>query len=89
MNVWQKEMAPSNSLRKWNEFKSRYFKELDKNIDRYTEEHTNMEKINMKYLGTFERPLTTMLLKDTRNRIHVVIEITPKFFSSWNFGEVM
>jgi len=48
-----------------------------------------MEKINMKYLGTFEEPLTTMRLKDTRNRNHVVIEITPKFFSSWNFGEVM
>ncbi|MGC2667748.1 MAG: DUF488 family protein, partial [Candidatus Nitrosopolaris sp.] len=41
IDVWQKDVAPSNSLRKWfghdeekwNEFKRRYFKELDKNID--------------------------------------------------------
>jgi len=33
VDLWQKEMAPSNSLRKWNEFKRRYFKELDKKSD--------------------------------------------------------
>jgi uncharacterized protein YeaO (DUF488 family) len=41
IDLWQKEIAPSNSLRKWfghdekkwNEFKRRYFKELDKNSD--------------------------------------------------------
>ena len=41
IDLWQKDIAPSNSLRKWfghdevkwNEFKRRYFKELDKNID--------------------------------------------------------
>ena len=41
IDLWQKDVAPSNSLRKWfghdeekwNEFKRRYFKELDKNID--------------------------------------------------------
>jgi uncharacterized protein YeaO (DUF488 family) len=39
IDVWLKDIAPSNSLRKWfshdekkwNEFKLRYFKELDKN----------------------------------------------------------
>jgi uncharacterized protein YeaO (DUF488 family) len=39
VDLWQKDIAPSNSLRKWfshdqpkwNEFKVRYFKELDKN----------------------------------------------------------
>jgi uncharacterized protein YeaO (DUF488 family) len=38
VDLWQKDIAPSNSLRKWfghdekkwNEFKRRYFKELDK-----------------------------------------------------------
>jgi uncharacterized protein YeaO (DUF488 family) len=38
VDLWQKEIAPSNSLRKWfghdekkwNEFKQRYFKELDR-----------------------------------------------------------
>ncbi len=45
MDLWQKNIAPSNSLRKWfghddekwNEFKRRYFKELDKNIDSVNE----------------------------------------------------
>jgi uncharacterized protein YeaO (DUF488 family) len=41
VDLWQKDIAPSNSLRKWfghdekkwNEFKRRYFKELHKNIE--------------------------------------------------------
>ena len=41
VDLWQKDIAPSNLLRKWfghddekwNEFKRRYFKELDKNTD--------------------------------------------------------
>jgi uncharacterized protein YeaO (DUF488 family) len=41
VDLWQKDIAPSNSLRKWfghdekkwDEFKRRYFKELDKKRD--------------------------------------------------------
>jgi uncharacterized protein YeaO (DUF488 family) len=41
VDLWQKDIAPSNSLRKWfghdekkwNEFKRRYFKELDEKSD--------------------------------------------------------
>ena len=41
VDLWQKDIAPSDSLRKWfghdetkwKEFKRRYFKELDKNIE--------------------------------------------------------
>jgi uncharacterized protein YeaO (DUF488 family) len=41
IDLWQKDIAPSNSLRKWfghdvkkwDEFKSKYFKELDKKSD--------------------------------------------------------
>ena len=41
MDLWQKDIAPSNSLRKWfshderkwDEFKTRYFKELEKNSE--------------------------------------------------------
>jgi uncharacterized protein YeaO (DUF488 family) len=41
IDLWQKDVAPSNSLRKWfghdvkkwNEFKRKYFKELDKKSD--------------------------------------------------------
>lgn len=41
IDLWQKDIAPSNSLRKWfshdekkwDQFKNKYFKELDKNDD--------------------------------------------------------
>jgi uncharacterized protein YeaO (DUF488 family) len=41
VDLWQKDIAPSNSLRKWfshdenkwNDFKARYFKELEKNSE--------------------------------------------------------
>jgi hypothetical protein len=48
-----------------------------------------MEAINMKYLGTPEHPLAKMLMENTRNGIEVMIEITPKFFSAWDFGKAM
>ena len=46
-----------------------------------------VEKINLKYLGTLEHPLAKMLMANTRNGSEVVIEITPKFFSAWDFGK--
>jgi general stress protein 26 len=48
-----------------------------------------IEKINMKYLGTLEHPLAKMLIENTRNGSEVVIEITPKFFSAWDFSKGM
>jgi general stress protein 26 len=46
-----------------------------------------VEKINLKYLGTLEHPLAKRLVENTRNGIEVIIEITPKFFSAWDFGK--
>jgi general stress protein 26 len=46
-----------------------------------------VEKINLKYLGTLEHPLAKMLMENTRSGTEVVIEITPKFFSAWDFGK--
>jgi general stress protein 26 len=48
-----------------------------------------VEKINIKYLGTIEHPLAKMIQENTKNRTEVVIEITPKFFSAWDFGKAM
>ena len=48
-----------------------------------------IEKINLKYLGTQEHPLAKMLVDNARNGIEVVIEITPKFFSAWDFSKGM
>jgi general stress protein 26 len=46
-----------------------------------------VEKINLKYLGTLEHPLAQRLMENTRSGIEVVIEITPKFFSAWDFSK--
>jgi general stress protein 26 len=48
-----------------------------------------IEKIIVKYLGTLDNPLALMLLENAKKGIQVVIEITPKFFSAWNFGKSM
>jgi general stress protein 26 len=48
-----------------------------------------IEKINMKYLGTLEHPLAKMLMENTRSGNEVAIEITPKFFSAWDFSKDM
>ena len=52
--------------------------------------HKNLpiiEKINLKYLGNLEHPLAKRLIENTMNGTQVVIEITPKFFSAWDFGK--
>ena len=46
-----------------------------------------VERINMKYLGTLEHPIAKMLIDNTRNGIETAFEITPKFFSAWDFGK--
>lgn len=46
-----------------------------------------IEKINLKYLGTLEHPLAKMLMENARNGTEVVVEITPRFFSAWDFAK--
>ena len=46
-----------------------------------------VERINMKYLGTLEHPIAKMLIDNARNGIETAFEITPKFFSTWDFGK--
>ncbi|MCI0565262.1 MAG: pyridoxamine 5'-phosphate oxidase family protein [Nitrososphaera sp.] len=48
-----------------------------------------VEKINLKYLGSLEHPLAKRLMENTRDGTEVVIEITPRFFSAWDFGKAM
>jgi general stress protein 26 len=48
-----------------------------------------VEKINIKYLGTIEHPLARMIMENAKNGIQVVIELTPKFFSAWDFSKAM
>lgn len=46
-----------------------------------------MEKLNMKYLGTLEHPIAKMMIENARNGKEVVIELSPKFFSAWDFAK--
>jgi general stress protein 26 len=48
-----------------------------------------MERINLKYLGTLEHPLAKMLMERAEDGTELVIEITPKFYSAWDFGKAM
>ena len=48
-----------------------------------------IEKIILKYLGTMDNPLAQMILENAKKGIQVVIEITPRYFSAWDFGKSM
>jgi hypothetical protein len=47
------------------------------------------EKIYMKYLGTLDHPVPKMILDSAKKGNHVVLEISPKFFSTWDFPKVL
>ena len=48
-----------------------------------------MEKINLKYLGTLEHPWAKNIMENTRNGTEIVIELTPTYFSAWDFSKVI
>ncbi len=45
------------------------------------------EKIMIKYLGNLDHPMAVVLLNNVRNGQSVLIEISPKYFSTWNYGK--
>ena len=45
------------------------------------------EKINIKYLGTLEHLLAKMLIEFAQNGTEILLEISPKFFSTWDFAK--
>ena len=45
------------------------------------------DKISMKYLGTLDHPLAKMITENSKKGDNVLIEISPKFFSTWDFGK--
>jgi general stress protein 26 len=46
------------------------------------------EKIVTKYLGSVGHPISQILLNSVRNGDAVIIEITPKFFATWDDGKI-
>lgn len=46
------------------------------------------EKICIKYLGTLDHPISKTLIENIRNGLSVVLELTPRFWSTWDMGRV-
>jgi general stress protein 26 len=45
------------------------------------------DKISMKYLGTLDHPIARMITEHSKKGENVLIEISPKFFSTWDYGK--
>jgi len=46
------------------------------------------EKISLKYLGTLDHPIAKMISEDSKKGGVVLVEISPKFFSTWDYGKI-
>lgn len=46
------------------------------------------DKISLKYLGTLDHPIAKMISEDSKKGEVVLVEIDPKFFSTWDYGKM-
>jgi len=46
------------------------------------------DRISMRYLGTLDHPIAKMITDSSKKGEVVVIEISPKFFSTWDYGKM-
>ncbi len=46
------------------------------------------EKICVKYLGTLDHPISKMLIDNIKNNRSVVLELEPRFWSTWDMSRV-
>jgi PPOX class probable F420-dependent enzyme len=46
------------------------------------------DRISMKYLGTLDHPVAKMITDHSKKGEVVLVEISPKFFSTWDYGEM-
>ena len=46
-----------------------------------------VEMIILKYLGSLDHPVAKIIMDRSKSEEGVVIEINPKFFSTWDFGK--
>ena len=45
------------------------------------------EKIMVRYLGSLAHPMATSLMGSVKDGNSVILEITPSYFSTWDYGE--
>jgi PPOX class probable F420-dependent enzyme len=46
------------------------------------------DRISMKYLGTLDHPVAKMITDHSKKGESIVIEINPRFFSTWDYGKM-
>ncbi len=46
------------------------------------------DRISMKYLGTLDHPVAKMITDSARKEEVVLVEISPKFFSTWDYSKM-
>jgi nitroimidazol reductase NimA-like FMN-containing flavoprotein (pyridoxamine 5'-phosphate oxidase superfamily) len=46
-----------------------------------------IERIVVKYLGNIQHPTSETLISSIRNKEAIIIEITPKFYSTWDYAK--
>jgi general stress protein 26 len=46
------------------------------------------DRISMKYLDTLDHPIAKMITDSARNGEVVLVEISPKFFSTWDYSKM-
>jgi PPOX class probable F420-dependent enzyme len=46
------------------------------------------DRISMKYLGTLNHPIAKMITDSSKKGEVVIIEISPRFFSAWDYGKM-
>jgi len=47
-----------------------------------------VEKIATKYIGSLDDPFSKTLVDMAKNKTSVVLELSPKFFSTWDFSKI-
>ena len=46
------------------------------------------DRISLKYLGTLDHPVAKMITDGSKKGEVVLVEISPKFFSTWDYGKM-
>ena len=47
-----------------------------------------MEKIAVKYLGSIGHPMSQTIINSIRKKDDIILEITPKFYATWDHDKV-
>ena len=65
--------------------KGRGIANIVEDIDRVV---SQADRISMKYLSTLDHPIAKTITDISKKGEVVIVEISPKFFSSWDYGKM-